>query len=320
MGGGFMDNIQKYYAHLELRNKILSSDAQSFEDLFTEIMSQKSPDFQPVKPQGRLGDMKNDGYISSNGQYFQVYGPENPESKIKEAMAKITTDASGLLQHWQGITEIVYVVNDKFKGANVAVHQLIQDLKSDISKLGVKLNVQITLWTARQIENIFFELSDEQITRIISPSFIVVKPYFDIDYSSLAEVVNYIAQLPFNHTDTTLRAPKFEEKIVFNNLSELISTRLTSQYLNNDAIKDYFDRNGDYLADTLRDRFASLYQEAKSLIVDDCTNNDYMYIYIRRKACPENAGKAFVENVESLMAYYFEACDIFEEPKVGVTV
>jgi hypothetical protein len=320
MGGGLMNKIQKYFARLEFRNKILISDAQSFEDLFTEIMSQKLPSFQPVKPQGRLGDMKNDGYVSSSGQYFQVYGPENIESKIHEAIAKITTDANGLVQHWQGITEIVYVVNDKFKGANVTVHQLIQELTREITKLGEKLNVQITLWTARQIENAFLELSDEQMTRIISPSFLVVDPCYDIDYASLSEVVKYIAQLPFNHTDTTLRAPKFEEKIVFNNLSEQISTRLNAQYLNNTEIKDYFDRNGGYLADTLRDRFASLYQEAKSLIVDDCTNNDYMYIYIRRKACPENAGKAFVENVESLMAYYFEACDIFEEPKVGVTV
>jgi hypothetical protein len=313
-----MDSAQKYFAHLEIQNKILTSDGQVFEDLFTKIMGYKHPSFHGVKPQGRFGDMKNDGYIISSGNYYQVYGPEDLSDKIQESIVKIKADAAGLISHWSGINEITYVVNDKYKGANVSVHQSMLELVNEVKKLGSALNVTISLWTARHIEDTFFELTDDQMVRIIGPSFNSVKQYNDVDYATLSEVIQFISKIPFQHTNSGLNAPKYEDKIKFNHLSEPIVQRLNVFYLNNQELKNYFDRIGGYIADTLRDRFASLYEEAKKLSVDDKSNNDHMYIYIRQKACPENAEKAFVESVESLMAYYFETCDIFEEPKEGV--
>lgn len=105
-------------AHLIFRNKISESDGSAFEALFTRIMTCANPSFQQVKPQGRIGDKKNDGFDSLSGTYYQVYAPENLEIKEQNAINKLNEDFNGLYAYWKSICPIrkfIYVVNDKTK-------------------------------------------------------------------------------------------------------------------------------------------------------------------------------------------------------------
>lgn len=313
-----MDHIQKYFANLEFRNRIYSSDGQKFEDFFVELMDKTYPFFHAVKPQGSFGDMKNDGYSNEDGGFFQVYGPEDIEKSIDDAINKIKTDSTGLVKAWSNIKTITYVVNDKYKGAKVMVHQKLQDLRDEIVTLSSELNVKVILWTAKDLEHIFNELSDLSKSSIINPAFLYAEYTAEIDYKSLSEVVHYIIHLETDPSKEKFFAPKFNEKIKFNHLSPEISSRLTSFYLDNSELSIYFDNIGGYIAESLREKFNGVYNEAKSIIADEATKNDQIYFFIRKAVCPPNPKTGYLNSVESLMAYYFETCDIFEENEEGV--
>ena len=64
-----MNSEEKAIARILFKIKIYESNGQAFEDLFTAIMSKSNSNFRPVKPQGTIGDRKNDGYDHENGKY-----------------------------------------------------------------------------------------------------------------------------------------------------------------------------------------------------------------------------------------------------------
>ena len=80
-----MDANQKMYAHVMFQNKVLQANGNQFEDLFTDVMTRRNSGFTQIRPYGNIGDRKNDGYIKSEGRYFQVYAPMDPASKENEA-------------------------------------------------------------------------------------------------------------------------------------------------------------------------------------------------------------------------------------------
>ena len=160
-----MTNNQKAQARIFFENRILKADKQAFEDLFTEIMNYKESDFQSIKPWGIIGDRKNDGYIKSRGVFYQVYAPEDISKSYPNVIKKIETDFNGLMKQWSNVREFYFVINDKYKGVNADSEQLLQDIKEN-NKLSESKFI-----TAKDLENILFSLSDDQIIKITGVSF-----------------------------------------------------------------------------------------------------------------------------------------------------
>jgi hypothetical protein len=51
-----MNVDEKALAHKLFQSKVLTSEGQAFEDLFTLVMQKSNPNFVQVKPQGKFGD------------------------------------------------------------------------------------------------------------------------------------------------------------------------------------------------------------------------------------------------------------------------
>lgn len=310
-----MDPAKNYVAYLEIKAKILQSDGQVFENLFVSIMECYDRTFKAVKPQGKFGDLKNDGFLTSTEEYFQVYAPENIEASIRDAISKITEDSKGIVENWKKVKKIYYVVNDKYKGAYPNVHLQLESLRECIKSLEELHKIEIELWTAKDVENLFFKLNVDDKAKIVGAAFINYFELEDLDYKLLSETIKYISSIPSVKGNEKLRAPNFIEKIKFNNLSESLSDRMNRYYLESSSIEQYFSNIGNYVADTLREKFNNLYEEAKdSVDLDNEVNNDLIYYYILEKAKPAFATIPVIACIEALMAYYFESCDIYEEP------
>ena len=100
----FLMNVQeKAIARKLFQNRILKSDGQAFEDIFTEVMNYSERDFQSIKPWGNIGDRKNDGYIKTKGIFYQVYAPEDIWKSYLDAIKKLKTDFQGLLRQWSPV-------------------------------------------------------------------------------------------------------------------------------------------------------------------------------------------------------------------------
>ncbi|WP_342304384.1 ABC-three component system protein [Methanolobus sp. ZRKC5] len=300
-----MDINEKTIARHLFQNKILKADGQAFEDLFSAIMNYAEPDFQQIKPWGNIGDRKNDGYIKSKGIFFQVFAPEDIEKSYTSLVSKLKTDFAGLKTHWSPINEFYFVVNDKNKGVNPDSEKLIQEIKTShkLKKAG--------FWTARKLENILFELEDDQIL-VITGFFPDPASIKYLDYSILAEVISHIMKLPLPKDDEPeIRYPDWDDKIEFNNLSEHVATYLNNGCIQLSSLNKYLKNNSDFLVDSLRDKMNEIYiQEKKD------NSGDELFWAIINCASPRPE-QIYQISVIVIMAKYFETCDIFEEPTQG---
>lgn len=306
-----MTREQKYIAHIMFRNKVLQSYGNAFEAFFSQIMTCANVNFQQVKPQGSIGDRKNDGFDKTTGTYYQVYAPEDISTKEKNALSKLSTDFNGLYEYWQDICPIrrfFFVINDKFKGGFPSLHSELANIQA------AHPEVEANLFLSKDLEDICFQLSEEHIDTCLG--YVPEIYYENVDYDVLNDVMGYLLSSPINLTKEFIPInPNFEEKIRFNGLSEAIARYLTSNRINEYCIDDFLKYNSSYTKEALRNIFTGLYNEALRTLEDAQDKPDSVFMYIFEHSYNKR-NRAIDNAILTLMAYYFEYCDIFQAPEV----
>jgi hypothetical protein len=297
-----MDVQEKTFARQLFQNKILKADGQIFEDIFSVIMNYAETDFQQIKPWGNIGDRKNDGYIKTKGIFYQVYAPEDIRKSYTNVVSKLKKDFDGLKAQWTPVNEFYFVVNDKDNGVNADCEKIIQEIK-----ISHNLN-NAGILTVKHLENILFELEDDQIFSITGfiPDPANIK---QLDFSILNEVIGHIMKLPLNEGDKSkIVLPDWNEKIYLNGLSEFVSRLLNNGFFQVHYLDKYLKNNSDFLADSLRDKMNEVYSQEK-----ENKSGDELFLAIINSASPK-AEYMYQTSVIVIMSKYFETCDIFEEP------
>jgi tetratricopeptide (TPR) repeat protein len=154
-----MTPIDRHYLELQFWNKLLRKNGLEFQSFFEGIMKSAFADFEIVKPYGRGGDRKNDGFRKKKGIYYQVYAPENPKVKQMEGARKARDDFDGLYKYWQTIypiKEFHFVFNDKGLGVAPEVYDALSAMKKAFPA------IEFDVLTSNKLEAIFFELSENQ--------------------------------------------------------------------------------------------------------------------------------------------------------------
>lgn len=296
-------NVQeKTLARQLFQSKILRADGQRFEDIFSAIMNYAETDFQQIKPWGNIGDRKNDGYIKNKGIFYQVYAPEDIRKSYPNVVSKLKEDFDGLKAQWSHVNDFYFVVNDKYNGVNADSEKIIQEIK-----ISHNLN-DAGFLTAKDLENILFELDDDIIYSIIGhlPDPANIK---QLDYSILNEVIGHIMQLPLNQDNKSkIVVPDWDEKIKLNTLSEPVSQLLSNGSFQFHSLEEYLKNNGGFLADSLRDQMSKVYLQEK-----ENKNGNELFWGIVDSISPK-AEQMYQTSAIVIMSKYFETCDIFEEP------
>jgi len=302
-----MKTEEKALARVFFENKILRFNGSAFEDLFTQIMNYAEPEFEQIKAWGNIGDRKNDGFIRSKGVFFQVFAPEDINKSYPDTVVKLEKDFAGLLAQWNPINEFYFVVNDKFKGVNADANQTIAKIVNDNS-----LNKGKIL-TAKDLEKIVFELPDELIIRIVGflPDWKLIN---NLDFSVLTQVIGYIMKLPIKPALGIIKYPDWDEKIIFNKISKETKLWLDTASYNLGALNEFLS-NENFLAEELQKKLIGLYEELKPTY-ENSTNEfsgDNLFWEIIKQCTPKDEN-AYHSSALTIMAKYFESCDIFEEP------
>ncbi len=66
-----MGIIDKHYLSLQFWLRIYQTNATEFQSFFEDIMQKAFPDFQKIRPYGKVGDRGNDGYRPDAGIYLK---------------------------------------------------------------------------------------------------------------------------------------------------------------------------------------------------------------------------------------------------------
>lgn len=318
-----MDDSQKLLARRFFKLRVYESHAGEYQRLFEKVIGYQYPGFVPVRPHGKYGDGGNDGYEPSTGTYFQVHAPENPSDAmaISGAAKKAGEDFGRLLDHWHSNTPIRryrFVFNDKFSGSPKPVEEALANIRKshDLDALP---------FLAKDLEAVTMQLPDDQIFDVIGT--IVTEPgvFPPVDFTVLGEVIRHILNAKLSiGADTLLAAPDFDQKIEFNGLTVGVANLLTVGSYQREVVVDFFAKNSEFAKQRLRDRVAAMYlesvREIGAMNASPKDRGDMIFFTLRKKMTSfaqkgeSSAMIAAEEAATVVMAFYFEACDVFEEP------
>lgn len=297
----------------------------AFQNLFVDIMQRSNPNFVPVKPQGSEGDWKNDGHDPIVGRYYQVYSPEQFDEA--QAVGKLKKDFNGLVQKWgskkvyaNGVQEFYFALNDYYRivqGGYPTTIAALEQLRQTHSL------TKCELFRSKHLEDILFGLDDDEIFAVIgyppNPA--------DINVLKLELVHEVITHIVENTTTRSLKQslvdPDFDDKITFNKLNSTGIWLREGNYRSG-TLEQYFNSNSEFKRQDIRDRLKGIYEESKTLGFQDDPNGvtaaDQQLVFILEKVTPKpdqsnlRLEKELQDAALVIMAYFFEACDIFEEP------
>lgn len=321
-----MNVQQKLDVRKAFKLRIHESNGNAYEDLFCEVMRAANKDFKKVKPQGRIGDRKNDGFIQSEGRYYQVYAPQSPTGNPTSATSKLEKDLDGLIAYWRSehnyeIKHFYFVFNDKYHGAYPEIYTTLNNVKH-------KHNLDVCdVFLSSELEDIFMELPADSIASICG---YYPKPedIGFIDNSIVAEIVGYVSNNYSGFSDSqTNEPPDFYNKILFNKLGKSTAMHLNVGAYQVGYIEDYFRTNSNFSRQQSRDSLNKMYQHylntdnVQAALATGLPVSDIVFKNMVDEMLPESLSniqrRDYERNVIAVMAFFFEACDIFEEPPEG---
>jgi len=321
-----MNVNEKALYRIMFQIRAAKSMGMPFQNLFADIMGYARPDFTPVKPQGSEGDWKNDGHEPLAGRYYQVYAPERFDEAA--AIKKLQDDFAGLLAKWgddavypNGVQEFYFVINDGYRFTPGVYPTTIATLEFLRQQHGLKV---CKPFLCKHLEDIFLDLPVDKIVSVLggfapNPADIKVLPFTLVD-----EVIRHIVENTGPRSlQQTMNNPDFDQKIIFNGLAATGHLLRDAAYRLG-SLEEYFSAQSNFTRKEVRDHLKALYDESKTPLGNnepaDQSKADRQMFYILDAITPQppEANPRLVKELQDaalvVMAYFFEVCDIFEEP------
>lgn len=155
------DAIDHNYLRIQFWLKIHEKSGSEFQSFFESIADKSIVGFQKVRPYGNRGDGGNDGYVPSEGAYYQAYAPSSPQEKDAEAAKKMKDDFAKLqASGWDQISNIKkysFVFNDKGNGVSIEIEKSLAELKA------ANASVEFTVLLPKNLETLFFGMNQADI-------------------------------------------------------------------------------------------------------------------------------------------------------------
>ena len=295
-------NLQDAYYEAKFENAFLRAKADTFQEVFERLMSLAyKADFMACRPWGSQGDHKNDGFLKSQRRLFQVYAPN--EMKAAKAIEKISEDFDGAKAYWG-------MHFDKW----VFVHNATHGLPAHVQKLLLEFEranpgIELEPWGLEELRPIFRALAVED-----KASWFGLAPTdatkATLGFSDLQVVLDSMAALPVPTMAEVKDVPM--GKIEANALSESVARLLKEGMVKSPLVADFFSRWHD---ETLGERLAETFKAEYRRLREQHTPNQ-IFTELWSWAGGGCRGTAEYElAVLTVLAYYFERCDIFEEPR-----
>jgi len=295
-----VDDLTRAFYEQELKIACCERVGDAFQDLFSSIMEKRYPkgDFQRVRPWGREGDRKNDGYLRSGRKLFQCYAPN--ELKAAKLIAKIRDDFRGALPHWELYFDTWVFVHNGIRGVGPSVAKTLLEIEE------TKPPFKLESWAFNELLLIVRQLVDRDLVDLFghAPS---RRDVLALGLNDLIPVLDHLMRLP-EVAPPDLR-PVPHDKLLRNQLSGAVHKLLGAGMSRADLVPKYFrDRPAEQ--DRVADGFRKKYQALRS---DERTPDDIFGALQRYAGGAEPAPMTQVA-VLAVLAFFFETCDIFERP------
>jgi hypothetical protein len=176
-----------YYAS-QFRLRYVESKGDDFQNFFSTIMEMRYPgDFVRVRPWGKLGDHKNDGYLASKRQLFQCYAPRKMD--MATCKTKINEDFAGALPFWKDYFDQWFFTHNDIDGLPADILKLLLDLSS------AHAPVSAAQWAFGELRQEFEQLSEVDVAALLghAPG---RKDVLDLRLEDVKRLLEHIALQP----------------------------------------------------------------------------------------------------------------------------
>ena len=300
-----MDELQRSIYVDRFRVAFLSLKGAAFQDWFVRLAGHAfGADFEEVRPYGPYGDLKCDGRRVSTKSVFQCYAPD--AMKETDLIAKVDEDFHGARGHWNAdMAEWVFVHNDG-RGLPPNAVQHIDGLRKAHAPLA------LATWSEPELFKLAMGLELGALQALFGPAASIAI----VDRLVLADLVPIIEALQRqdpNAGDPPLTPPS-PEKLEKNALSEESGFLLRMGRRKSSLVETFFRKSprpdlGERIAEAFRTRYAEL--KAYDLPADSIFK--HLQDYAGMNGEPKRQGAAL-----AVLAYFFDSCDIFEDPVASV--
>jgi hypothetical protein len=295
-------NIQQAYFEAKFENAFLKAKGDAFQDFFEKLMGLAyKADFMACRPWGNAGDRKNDGFLKSERRLFQVYAPNEMTAAL--AISKIRDDFEGAKAYWGNLFDKWVFAHNADDGLPPHVQRVLLDFEQE--------NPGITLqpWCLVEFLVVFRRLSLEDMQ-----SWFGAAPNAEtsakLGFKDLQVVLETLAAQPQPYGVQVKDVPR--GKIEANALSPAVAKLLTDGMVKAPLVSLYFEQWHD---PTLGERLSSAFRAKYEVLQNDFTP---ARVFFELQAWAGGAERGTPEHemaVYAVMAYFFERCDIFEEPR-----
>jgi hypothetical protein len=295
-------NLQQAYYEQKFENAFLRAKGDAFQDFFEKLMGfAYKADFMACRPWGNRGDRKNDGYLKSDRRLFQVYGPN--EMTEAKAVLKIREDFEGAKEYWGSHFDKWTFAHNAVDGLPPHVHKLLLDFQKDNS------GITLEPWCMEEFRGVFRRLSsdDLEVWFGTAPS---AETKANLGFADLKIVLETIADSPYLASQYVKDVPM--GKIEANALSESVTTLLKAGMVKTTLVESFFKQwHDETLGERVAESFKAKYRELREVF----RPNELFFELQNWAGGGERRAPQHELAVLTIMAYYFERCDIFEEPR-----
>lgn len=302
-----MDDYTRSWFEKAFECIFLRQKGNEFQQFFGDLMEKRYPDgdFIRVRPWGKVGDRKNDGYLKSERTLFQVYAPN--EMKASEATKKIDDDFNGALPYWEKYFDRWVFVHNARDGIGPDITTKLLDLDDEHE------NITIRPWGFNDLRKKLFELSDEDIAGLLGPA-PSLKDFLQLGFEDLQVVLKFISRQQIDLLPDLFAVPR--EKIKINKLSDETASLINAGRYKSTLVGRFFEQYPDpSYGDQIVQAFSKKYESLKKQKMDPDTIFLELQLFAGGGILRSPKHQAAVLSV---LSYLFDQCDIFE-PSENIT-
>jgi hypothetical protein len=297
-------NLRDAYYEARFENAFLRAKGTAFQEFFERLMSLAyKADFMPCRPWGNRGDRKNDGFLKSERRLFQVYAPYGMEEK--KAIAKISDDFAGARTHWGTWFGKWAFVHNAVDGLPPHVQSILLQFEQD------NPGITVEPWGLEELRRIFRRLHPDDLS-----SWLGLAPTEEakamLAFADLRSVLESLAGKATPCGAPVKAVPP--GKIEANDLSESVATLIKNGMAKAPLVSAFLDQWHD---ETLGERLAASFR-AEYGRLQETLHPNLVFSELQAWVGGRQIGTAEHQMaVLTVLAYYFERCDIFREPRAA---
>ena len=302
-----MEPLEKAYYEGQFEIAFLKAKGSAFQTFFNELMERAyRSDYMPCRPWGNRGDRKNDGFLKSERRLFQVYAPN--EMTEKKAICKIDEDFEGAKDFWGKHFDKWAFVHNAYDGIPPHVQKKMLELEE--ANPGIKLDP----WGLEELRDIFRRLTKEDLESWFghAPN---KQAKVRMGFGEIRVILESIFSQKPDPSEPVKQVPP--KKIEANQLSDDIAILLKEGMMKSSLVDAFFHKWHD---PTFGERIAAAFREKYRMLSEKMLRGKMVpnEIFYELQTWVGGSVRGTAEHemaVLTVLAYYFESCDIFEEPR-----